>query len=232
MLFNPRNLIAWLALLALAGATVLGYLVLARSAGGFYVRQRAEVKSLDPAIITGQLEGRIVDCIFEGLTRWDPQSLERGRASLRVGKFRPTADYTFHVRHNAKWSDGTPFTAADFLFSHRRASIRRPACDYFHIYWTIKNARKLQHAACRCRRSGGNRVKQAGRRDKLRPRRGASRQARPASSRHFPRTWPPKRKTAEAHFTSFEIAGKKRTFQPGDGEMAANSCCWISAKSD
>ena len=35
-----------------------------------------EVKSLDPAIVTGQPENRMINALFEGLTRWDPQTLE------------------------------------------------------------------------------------------------------------------------------------------------------------
>ena len=35
-----------------------------------------EVKSFDPAIVTGQPEGRILNCLFERLVNWHPQTLE------------------------------------------------------------------------------------------------------------------------------------------------------------
>ena len=40
----------------------------------FVVVNGPEPESLDPAIITGQAEGRIVRCLFEGLVRLDPKT--------------------------------------------------------------------------------------------------------------------------------------------------------------
>jgi oligopeptide transport system substrate-binding protein len=143
MLFNPRNLIAWFALLALAGATVWALSFSPDPPADFTFANEAEVKSLDPAVITGQLEGRVVDCLFEGLTRWDPETLEPKPGVAESWEISPDKlTYTFHLRHDAKWSDGSPFTAADFLWSHRRALDPQTGCQYSYIYWTIKNARK------------------------------------------------------------------------------------------
>ena len=36
----------------------------------------AEIKTVDPAIVTGQPEGRVISAIFEGLCHWDPKTLE------------------------------------------------------------------------------------------------------------------------------------------------------------
>ena len=75
----------------------------------------AEPESIDPAVVTGQLEGRICYALFEGLLHFD-----------RFGKPQPgiaeswdlSSDgktYTFHLRANAKWSNGDPVTANDFV---------------------------------------------------------------------------------------------------------------------
>lgn len=143
MQFNPRNLVLWLALLALLGATAWALSFKSEPPADFTFCNPAEVKSLDPAVISGQIEGRIVDCLFEGLTRWDSKTLEAlpGIAeSWTLSSDKRT--YTFHLRHNARWSDGAPFTAGDFLFAHRRALDPQTGCDYSYIYWMIRNAQK------------------------------------------------------------------------------------------
>ncbi|HEX4000286.1 MAG TPA: peptide ABC transporter substrate-binding protein [Pirellulales bacterium] len=143
MFFNPRNLIAWLALLALVGATVWALSFSPDAPADFTFANEAEVKSVDPAVVNGQLEGRIVDCLFEGLTRWDPKTLEPRPGVAESWDISPDKKtYTFHLRHDARWSDGSRFTAADFLYSHRRALDPQTGCTYSYIYYTIKNARK------------------------------------------------------------------------------------------
>lgn len=143
MFFNARNLVAWLALLALACATIWAFSFKPDERADFTFASTAEVKSLDPAVITGQIEGRIVDCLFEGLTCWDPKTLEARPGVAERWDLSPDKRvYTFHLRHNARWSDGSPFTAHDFLFAHRRALDPNTGCDYSYIYWMIKNAKK------------------------------------------------------------------------------------------
>ncbi len=101
-----------------------------------------EIKSVDPARITGQPEGRIVNALFEGLTNWHPKTLapipgvaERWEVS-DDGRV-----YTFYLRDNARWSDGTPVTAADFVYSFRRTLDPMTASEYSYQLWYIENAR-------------------------------------------------------------------------------------------
>ena len=80
----------------------------------------AEPETLDPSIITGQPEGRIVNALFEGLTTFDahgksgPGSAESWTIS-EDGKV-----YTFKIRPDAKWSDGRPLIAREFVDSWKR----------------------------------------------------------------------------------------------------------------
>ncbi len=102
-----------------------------------------EVKSLDPQIVSGQPENNMVNCLFEGLVRWHPQTLEPMpgvAASWEISDDRIT--YTFHLRDAARWSDGTPVTAEDFRFSLRRILDPRTAAQYGYQSWYVKNARK------------------------------------------------------------------------------------------
>jgi oligopeptide transport system substrate-binding protein len=99
----------------------------------------AEPDSLDPAKIRGQPEGRVVYGLFEGLTRYN----EKGVSEPGVAeKWEITPDgkhYTFHLRANAKWSNGDPLTAHDFVWSWLRA-MRMAECEYKYQFYYIEGA--------------------------------------------------------------------------------------------
>lgn len=102
-----------------------------------------EIKTVDPALVTGQPEGRVVWAIFEGLTTYDPKTLapRPGVAeSWEVSKDKRV--YTFHLRKNAYWSDGTPLTAEDFHWSFRRLLHPETASEYAYELWYVVNAEK------------------------------------------------------------------------------------------
>ena len=100
----------------------------------------AEPETLDPAIITGQPEGRIVNALFEGLCAYD----ENGQPSPGVAEsweISPDAKtYTFHIRPNAKWSDGSPLKASDFVDSWHHTLKPETASQYNYQLYPIKNA--------------------------------------------------------------------------------------------
>ncbi|MGH8048795.1 MAG: peptide ABC transporter substrate-binding protein, partial [Chthoniobacterales bacterium] len=101
----------------------------------------AEPETLDPAIITGQPELRIVESLFEGLTTFDRQ----GRAvpgvaeSWTISPDKKT--YVFKLRPDAKWSDGEPMTARDFVESWKRTLTPETAASYNYQLFYIKNAK-------------------------------------------------------------------------------------------
>ena len=101
----------------------------------------AEPESLDPAIITGQPDMRVVKCLFEGLTRLDPREARPEPALAE--RWETSADglhYTFHLRTNAVWSTGEAITSDDVVYSWRRALDPATASDYAAQLFYIKNA--------------------------------------------------------------------------------------------
>jgi len=80
-----------------------------------------EPADLDPAKIDNRAAGTIAKQLFEGLTRLDkdgnviPGVAERWQVSSD-GKV-----YTFTLRRTARWSNGDPVTAQDFVYSYIRA---------------------------------------------------------------------------------------------------------------
>lgn len=81
----------------------------------------------DPQLITSVIEFNIIENVCEGLFAWGP----RGPSDVRPGvaeRYDVSPDgktYTFHLRANARWSNGDPITAVDFVWSWER--FRAPA---------------------------------------------------------------------------------------------------------
>lgn len=101
----------------------------------------AEPETLDPALITGQPEERVVSALFEGLLTFD-SAAHAGPGMAESWEISPDKKvYTFHLRHNALWSNGDPVTARDFASSWRRALAPETASDYASQLYFLKNGR-------------------------------------------------------------------------------------------
>jgi oligopeptide transport system substrate-binding protein len=100
-----------------------------------------EPETLDPAIVTGQSEMRVVQGLFEGLTRRDPKTA--GPIPGLAERWEVSPDkctYTFHLRTNLVWSTGEPITADDVAYSWRRTLDPATASDYASLLFCLKNA--------------------------------------------------------------------------------------------
>lgn len=89
----------------------------------------AEVQSLDPHKIEGVPESNVSRDLFEGLLISDVE----GHPTAGVAEKWENKDFkvwTFHLRKNAKWSDGTPVTAHDFVYSWQRLADPKTASPY------------------------------------------------------------------------------------------------------
>ena len=101
-----------------------------------------EPKTLDPQIMTGQPEGRVADAIFEGLTRRDARTLHPVPGVAR--SWEVSADgrrYVFHLRPDARWTDGRPVTAHDFSYAWRRLQDPKTGAEYAYILHMVEGAR-------------------------------------------------------------------------------------------
>ena len=107
----------------------------------------AEPETLDPALITGQPEGRIVNALFEGLLRFD----RYGRSGPGVAsswEISPDAlTYTFHLRPESRWSDGRRVTAGDFVDSWRRTLDPQTASAYSYQLFSVTGAEEFANAS-------------------------------------------------------------------------------------
>src|SRR6266404_6472323 len=107
---------------------------------GLVILNGAEPESLDPVIVTGVPEMRLVHSLFEGLVRLDPRT---GKASPGLAEsWEQSANgrtYTFHLRSNAVWSTGEPIVADDVVYSWRRLLDPKTASSYAGALYYVKN---------------------------------------------------------------------------------------------
>ena len=100
-----------------------------------------EPESLDPVMSTGQPEARIYMALFQGLVEYHPKTMgpEPALAERWEGN-NDSSEFKFYLRRNARWSNGDPITAQDFVYSYRRALSRETASRNAYLAYYIKNA--------------------------------------------------------------------------------------------
>ncbi|HKX46902.1 MAG TPA: peptide ABC transporter substrate-binding protein, partial [Planctomycetota bacterium] len=131
---------------ALLGGLGLAVVLAARGArlerADFTFSNGTEITTLDPATVTGVPEGRILRAIFEGLTVKDPLTLEPLPGSAERWELSEDGrTYTFHLRHGARWTNGDPVTAHDFVYSWERMLNPNTGAEYAYQLWYVEGAR-------------------------------------------------------------------------------------------
>src|SRR5438270_13007613 len=76
-------------------------------------RDNYDPRSLDPALSTDVPTGRAVGYVFDGLTRFTPAAEVAPGLAERWDVSPDGRTYTFHLRRNVKFHDGTSLVARD-----------------------------------------------------------------------------------------------------------------------
>ena len=100
-----------------------------------------EPLTIDPTLNTDNLTMIYILHAFEGLTKKDADNKIIGGAAESWDINSKGNIYTFHIRTNAKWSDGKSVTAKDFVYTWRRAVDPKTANKYSYYFEVIKNAK-------------------------------------------------------------------------------------------
>ncbi|MBX3736462.1 MAG: peptide ABC transporter substrate-binding protein [Candidatus Didemnitutus sp.] len=105
------------------------------------ISQRNEPATLDPHLATLPDEFFLIRALTEGLVVPNPAG---GTPLPGVAeRWETSADgltWTFHLRADARWSNGDPVTAADFVYSFRRALTPALGAPKAQLFFVLKNA--------------------------------------------------------------------------------------------
>ncbi|RMG54457.1 MAG: peptide ABC transporter substrate-binding protein [Acidobacteria bacterium] len=109
-------------------------------------------ETLDPHRAAGGPEDAILINLFEGLTEYDPETADPIPAlAERWDVNREATVYTFYLRHDARWSNGEPVTAEDFVSSWRRILDPATASPNASLLYCIRNAANVNQGKVRLR---------------------------------------------------------------------------------
>ena len=125
----------------LAGVIAMATPTPAHAADTFVFATGSENHTLDPQKMSWMHDVRIAECLWEPLLRLKVPSLaiEPGVAE-RFSVSDDKLTYTFHLRSEARWSNGDPVTAHDFAHGWRRAMMPDTAADYTQLMFCIEGA--------------------------------------------------------------------------------------------
>lgn len=103
----------------------------------------SEPKTLDPSLNNAVDGGNYILCAFEGLTTIGKDGTIVAGAAEKWETSTDGLVWTFHIRKDAKWSDGKDVTANDFIYSWKRTVNKDTAADYAYYIYFIKNGEKI-----------------------------------------------------------------------------------------
>lgn len=108
------------------------------------VLNRSEFNTVDPQRMSYNHDLRLAYAIYEPLVRWDNESDDFDIVPAAAERWSVSEDgleYVFSIREDARWSNGEPLLAEDFVFSWRRGMLPDTVADYSGFFLHIEGAR-------------------------------------------------------------------------------------------
>jgi oligopeptide transport system substrate-binding protein len=146
--FN-KSVIVFTSIVLLAGTALVGCTKKSETgADGAAAEQKfrmliaSEPPSLDPGLAQDNNSSTVLRPIYDALTRMDEKGEVKPAAAEKWDVSEDGLKYTFHLRKDAKWSNGDPVKASDFEFAWKRVldpGMTPPAPYAYQLYY-IKNA--------------------------------------------------------------------------------------------
>ncbi|MHA7817906.1 MAG: peptide ABC transporter substrate-binding protein [Pseudohaliea sp.] len=101
----------------------------------------SEPQGLDPHVVTGVPENHLIRALFEGLAVKNPYTLEPEPGVAEAWDVSEDGRVvTFHLRDDARWSNGDPITADQYVWSWKRALHPEMGNLYAYMLYPVKNA--------------------------------------------------------------------------------------------
>lgn len=99
----------------------------------------SEIQTLDPSKIVDTTGSEQANNVFEGLNRLDNKGKVVPGVATKSEVSNNGLTWTFTLRKNARWSNGDPVTANDFVFALRRTADPKTASQQQNDYQAVKN---------------------------------------------------------------------------------------------
>ncbi|MFD3445876.1 peptide ABC transporter substrate-binding protein [Microbacteriaceae bacterium 4G12] len=106
------------------------------------ITETSEIPSADTTKSTDNVSFKVFVNAMEGLYRLDKDNKPTPGMAKSVDISQDKKTYTFHLR-DAKWSNGDPVKAQDFVFAWQRAVDPATAAEYAFILFDVKNGAKI-----------------------------------------------------------------------------------------
>lgn len=126
-----------------ATASLVAFIAGSASAATYVRGSDGDPETLDQHKTSTVTEANLLRDLYEGLVIYDANAkIVPGVAeSWEVSEDGIT--YTFNLRSDAKWSNGDPVTAGDFVYSLRRIMTPETGAKYANILYDIQNAEAI-----------------------------------------------------------------------------------------
>ncbi|PFR85279.1 peptide ABC transporter substrate-binding protein, partial [Bacillus cereus] len=102
-----------------------------------------EIPTMDPALSADAVSSRVMNNTMEGLYRLEKGDKLVPGVAKSSEKSEDGKKYTFKLREDAKWSNGDPVTAKDFVYAWQRAINPDKGAVSAYIMFDVKNAQKI-----------------------------------------------------------------------------------------
>src|SRR6266566_3510560 len=104
----------------------------------------SDIKTFDPALTTDVNSIEAINLVFTGLVQFDDNLKIQPQLASSYDLASDGLTWTFHLRPNLKFSDGTPLTSADVVYSINRALLPATKSVVGPVYLAlIKDSDKL-----------------------------------------------------------------------------------------
>ena len=142
LIIPVATLVASFALFALAPASAFGR----QDRAGLTYIDRGDIGTLDPNRMSWMQDIRVGNGLWEGLYSIDPVTFKPILATAdKADQSDDKTVWTFHIRTDARWSNGDPVTSHDFVFAWKRM-LEEPGDYTYLLDQYIKGAKEYEDA--------------------------------------------------------------------------------------
>ena len=114
-----------------------------RPRADFVFVSSGDVFTLDPQRMSWLSDLQIGYCLYEGLVRWNTEDFSiEPAAAIQYEISDDGLEYIFHLRKDARWSNGASVTAYDFRYAWMRLLTPDTASDYSSFFYSISGAKE------------------------------------------------------------------------------------------